>query len=211
MSSKRTTEDDTPIDDTNPPLTLPAIQTRIRQLLDRLPSKADTAALSPNNVESLERWCRQVRSTLRSYNLVLNFLSVATYHLAALNNQMQSGTARINILQNDISRVLTPALTRQLTKKRLVVHKSKPSPQDTTTSADGNVEEIIKEEFYEYEQVVNDPEMLQLNREQMCDEAIYKRQLVVSVMEQMCQCIDDYMKAEAGAAGGDAQRYSMAY
>jgi hypothetical protein len=79
--------------------------------------------------------------------------------------------------------------------------------------ADGteDVEEITKEEFYEYEQVVNDPEMLQLNREQMCDEAVYKRQLVVSVMEQMCQCIDDYMKAEAGAAGGDAQRYSMAY
>lgn len=132
--------------------------------------------------------------------------------LAALNNQMQSGTARINILQNDISRVLTPALTRQLTKKRLVVHKCKPSPQDTTSmNTDEDFEEIIKEEFYEYEQVVNDPEMLQLNREQMCDEAIYKRQLAVSVMEQMCQCIDDYMKAEAGAVGGDAQRYSMAY
>lgn len=79
MSSKRTTEDHTPIDDAHPPLTLPAIQIRIRQLLDRLPSKADTAALSPNNVESLEIWCREVRSTLRSYNLVLNFLSVATY------------------------------------------------------------------------------------------------------------------------------------
>ena len=138
--------------------------------------------------------------------------SYLSQSLAALNNQMQSGTARINILQNDISRVLTPALTRQLIKKRLVVHKSKPSPQDTTTmNTDEDVEEIIKEEFYEYEQVVNDPEMLQLNREQMCDEAIYKRQLAVSVMEQMCQCIDDYMKAEAGAAGGDAQRYSMAY
>ena len=123
---------------------------------------------------------------------------------------MQSGTARVNILQNDISRVLTPALTRQLIKKRLVVHKTKPA-QDSTAMASEEVEELIKEEFYEYEQVINDPEMLQLNREQMCDEAVYKRQLVVSVMEQMCQCIDDYMKAEAGASGGDAQRYSMAY
>jgi hypothetical protein len=114
---------------------------------------------------------------------------------------MQSGTARVNILQNDISRVLTPSLTRQLVKKRMVVHKNSSQSQN---------EEEIREETYEYEQVVNDPEMLQLNREQMVDEAIYKRQLVVSVMEQMCQCIDDYGKAEAGAVT-DGRGYSMAY
>ena len=68
-----------------------------------------------------------------------------------------------------------------------------------------------KEETYEYKNIVNDPEMLALNREQLCNEAIYKRQLVVSTMEQMIQCMDDYQKAEAGAAGGDGQRFSMAY
>jgi hypothetical protein len=157
---------------------------------------------------SLDRLSCKISPKIFSNSIFHNLQSFQS--LAALNNQMQSGTARVNILQNDISRVLTPALSRQLIKKRLVVHKSK--PQDSNM-ADGteDVEEITKEEFYEYEQVVNDPEMLQLNREQMCDEAVYKRQLVVSVMEQMCQCIDDYMKAEAGAAGGDAQRYSMAY
>lgn len=77
-------------------------------------------------------------------------------------------------------------------------------------STDAEVEEI-REETYEYEQVVNDPEMLQLNREQVVDEAVYKLQLVVSVMEQMCQCIDDYRKAEAGAGGSDGRGYSMAY
>jgi hypothetical protein len=115
---------------------------------------------------------------------------------------MQSGTARVNILQNDISRVLTPSLTRQLVKKRVVIHKE---PQ-----TDGEKFEEVREETYCYEQVVNDPEMLQLNREQMVDEAIYKRQLVVSVMEQMCQCIDDYTKAESGAMN-EGRGYSMAY
>lgn len=81
----------------------------------------------------------------------------------------------------------------------------------SSNSNDVNEEiQEIREETYEYKQVVNDPEMLQLNREQIVDEAIYKRQLVVSVMEQMCQCIDDYKKAEAGAAG-EGRGYSMAY
>jgi hypothetical protein len=115
---------------------------------------------------------------------------------------MQSGTARVNILQNDISRVLTPSLTRQLIKKRVIVHK--------TPQTDGEKIEEVREETYCYEQVVNDPEMLQLNREQMVDEAIYKRQLVVSVMEQMCQCIDDYTKAESGGTN-EGRGYSMAY
>ena len=118
---------------------------------------------------------------------------------------MQSGTARVNILQTDISRVLTPSLTRQLVKKRMVIHKSPNNNED----ANEDIQEV-REETYEYKQVINDPEMLQLNREQMVEEAIYKRQLVVSVMEQMCQCIDDYKKAEAGAAG-EGRGYSMAY
>ena len=42
--------------------------------------------------------------------------------------------------------------------------------------------------------MVNDLEMLQLNGEQLCEEAMYKRQLMVSMMEQMCLCIDDYQK-----------------
>ena len=86
----------------------------------------------------------------------------------------------------------------------MVIHK-KPASNNT----EEEVEEI-REETYCYEQVVNDPEMLQLNREQMVDEAVYKRQLVVSVMEQMCQCIEDYRKAEAGAMS-EGRGYSMAY
>lgn len=82
MSSKRPTtsgDEDEIIDDKNPPLTLANIQKRIRQLLDRLPTKAETSALSASNPQELEGWCRRVRSILRNYNLVLNFLSVATY------------------------------------------------------------------------------------------------------------------------------------
>ena len=53
-----------------------------------------------------------------------------------------------------------------------------------------------------------DPEMLQLSRVQLCEEAICKRQLCVSSMEQMCLCIDDYQKAEAGAVGAPGERFS---
>ena len=62
-----------------------------------------------------------------------------------------------------------------------------------------------KEDVYIYENVVNDPELLALNCEQFCEEAIYKRNLLVSTMEQIFQCMDDYLKAEAGAVGGGGQ------
>jgi len=194
------------VDDNNPPLTMSHIQDRIRQLLERLPSKDETAALTINDIPAMESWCRTVRAILRNYNLTLNFVAIANYQwepdrpghtgqsLAALRNQISLSTAQTNIVSSHISKVLTPALDRQLMKKRTIER-----------------ENGEKEETYVYENVVNDPEMLQLNRDQLCDEALYKRQLMVSTMEQMCQCIDDYQKAEAGAAGGDGQRFSMAY
>ncbi|KAL7435464.1 hypothetical protein ACHAXH_006537 [Discostella pseudostelligera] len=194
------------VDDNNPPLTMSHIQDRIRQLLERLPSKDETAALTINDIPAMESWCRTVRAILRNYNLTLNFVAIANYQwepdrpghtgqsLAALRNQISLSTAQTNIISSHISKILTPALDRQLMKKRTIER-----------------ENGEKEETYVYENVVNDPEMLQLNRDQLCDEALYKRQLMVSTMEQMCQCIDDYQKAEAGAAGGDGQRFSMAY
>lgn len=114
--------------------------------------------------------------------------------LGALRNQIQLSTAQTNIVSNHIARVLTPSLDTRLLKKTLV---EKPTGE--------------KEETYEYTAVINDPEMLQLNREQLCEEAIYKRQLVVSTMNQMVLCMDDYQKAEAGAAGAETSRFSMAY
>lgn len=194
------------VDDANPPLTMPHIQSRIRQILARLPSKDETAALTVDDLPAMETWCRTVRSILRNYNLTLNFVAIVNYQwepdrpghtgqsLGALRNQISLSTAQSNIISSHIGRVLTPTLDRQLMKKRTV-----------------QLENGDKEEIYVYQNVVNDPEMLNLNREQFCDEAIYKRQLLVSTMEQMCQCMDDYQKAEAGAAGGDGQRFSMAY
>jgi hypothetical protein len=208
-SSKRAREMDdieVVVSDNNPPLTMPHIQERIRQLMARLPSKDETAALTLADLPAMENWCRVVRAILRNYNLTLNFVAIANYQwepdrpghtgqsLGALRNQISLSTAQTNIVSSHIGRVLTPTLDRQLMKKRIIP-----------------LENGEREEIYVYENVVNDPEMLQLNREQLCEEAMYKRQLMVSTMEQMCQCIDDYQKAEAGAVGVDGQRFSMAY
>jgi hypothetical protein len=207
-SNKRAREDDIEVvvDDNTPPLTMPHIQERIRQLLARLPSKDETSALTISDLPAMENWCRTVRAILRNYNLTLNFVAVANYQwepdrpghtgqsLGALRNQISLSTAQTNIVSSHIGRVLTPTLDRQLMKKRIVP-----------------LENGEREEIYVYENVVNDPEMLQLNREQLCEEAMYKRQLVVSTMEQMCLCMDDYLKAEVGAIGVDGQRFSMAY
>jgi len=209
-NKKRAREDEdaeeVAVDDAHPPLTIPQIKRRIQQLLARLPDKDATAALTADDLPSLEGWCREVRTILRHYNLALNFVAIANYQwepdrpghtgqsLGALSKQISLSTAQTNIVSNHINRILTPTLERQLTKKRIV-------PRD-----DGGQDEI-----YVYENLINDPEMLQLNREQLCAEAVYKRQLLVSAMEQMCQCMDDYQKAEAGATGGDGQRFSMAY
>lgn len=210
-SERREREDDgievpVVIDDNNPPLKMLHIQQRIRQLLARLPSKEDTAALTITDVPALEEWCKNVRTILRHYNLVLNFVAIANYawepdrpghtgqSLGALRNQISMSTAQTNIVSSHIGRVLTPQLDRQILKKQIVEKK-----------------EGEREEIYVYENIVADPEMLQLNRVQLVQEAVYKRQLCVSTMEQMCLCIDDYQKAEAGAVGAPGERFSMAY
>ena len=155
-----------------------------------LPTKDETAALTDEDIPSLEAWCRTVRAILRNYNLTLNFVAIANYQwepdrpghtgqsLGALRNQISLSTAQTNIVSSHIGRILTPTLDRQLVKKRTVT-----------------LESGEKEETYEYKNIVNDPEMLALNREQLCNEAIYKRQLVVSTMEQMIQCMDDYQES----------------
>ena len=226
------------VGDDNPPSTLSEIQDRIKQLIARIPSKEETAQLSVDDIPAVERWCKIVRKIARDYNLSLNFVAIANYQwepdrpgklllvevscnmlycfldtlyftqlqpfvnhlghtgqsLGALRNQIQLSTAQTNIVSNHIARVLTPSLDTRLSKKIIV---EKP---------DG-----VREESYEYKAVINDPEMLQLNRQQLVDEAIYKRQLVLSTMNQMVTCMDDYQKAEAGASGAETSRFSMAY
>ncbi|KAL7546915.1 hypothetical protein ACHAWF_010241 [Thalassiosira exigua] len=208
-SNKRARDDndvDVVVDDSNPPSTLPQIKSRIKQLLERIPSKDTTEALTMDDLPALDNWCRTVRTVLRNYTLCLNFVPIANYQwepdrpghtgqsLGALRNQISLSSAQTGIVSSHIAKVLTPAIERSLAKKRTV-----------------QLENGDKEEILVYENVLFDEELLKLNREQLCAEAVYKRQLVISSMEQMCQCMDDYQKAEAGAAGGDGQRFSMAY
>ena len=163
-------------------------------------------------------WCIHSPLTYVSYpshHTTPLHLNSRNQSLAALKNQIQSSTARTNIVSNDISRILTPTLSRQLTKKRIILSTTTTTnnnnkPDDSNTMDESNNTET-KEEIYTYEQIVSDPEVLQLNREQLCAEAIYKRQLVVSTMEQMCTCLDDYGKAEIGASDHKGGFSSMAY
>jgi len=72
-------DDNTIVDDTNPPLTLPLIKARIKQLVARIPSKDETAALTVEDLPAMENWCRTVRKILRQYTLCLNFVPIANY------------------------------------------------------------------------------------------------------------------------------------
>lgn len=65
--------------DVNPPSTLSEIQERIKQLIDRIPSKEATAALTLDDIPAMERWCKTVRKITRDYNLSLNFVAIANY------------------------------------------------------------------------------------------------------------------------------------
>ena len=67
------------VGDENPPSTLPEIQERIKQLIQRIPSKEETAALTVDDIPAMERWCRTVRKITRDYNLSLNFVAIANY------------------------------------------------------------------------------------------------------------------------------------
>lgn len=81
-SNKRSRENDdaeVAVGDDNPPSTLSEIQERIKQLIDRIPSKEETARLSVDDIPALERWCKTVRKITRDYNLSLNFVAIANY------------------------------------------------------------------------------------------------------------------------------------
>ena len=67
------------VGDENPPSTLPEIQERIKQLIKRIPSKEETAALTIDDIPAMERWCKTVRKITRDYNLSLNFVAIANY------------------------------------------------------------------------------------------------------------------------------------
>jgi hypothetical protein len=67
------------VGDENPPSTLPEIQERIKQLIKRIPSKEETAALTLDDIPAMERWCKTVRKITRDYNLSLNFVAIANY------------------------------------------------------------------------------------------------------------------------------------
>ncbi len=92
-SNKRTRETDdidVVVDDNNPPLTIPHIQERIRQLLAKLPSKDETAALTVMDLPAMENWCRTVRAVLRNYNLTLNFVAIANYQWEPVSSRRLS-------------------------------------------------------------------------------------------------------------------------
>jgi len=135
--------------------------------------------LTVNNLPTLEAWCHTVKTILQNYNLTLKFVAIANYQwepdrpghtgqsLNALQNQISWSKAQTNLVLNHIGGVLIPAFIYKLTKKR------------TIQLENGDVEET-----YEYKYIVNNPEILRLNQEQLCNEAMYKRQLLVSTMER---------------------------
>jgi len=183
-------------------LTLPAIQDRIMELVDRVPSQQDTAALVPSNTETLEAWCRTVRKLIREFNLVLNFCHPATYQWApdrsghneqnvgALRSEINYSSSAVDMLITSVNQVLTPSYDKLL-------------EQSVKTTV-----ENVKTVKYTYVQVV-DEELHQLHKEQLCEEAMDKREFLVVVLERMHQAIQDYIKADNSSSNAD--RLTMAY
>lgn len=195
------TETDT-VEGYTPPLTLPLIQERILNLMKNIPTRQATAQLSPTETKTLESWCKQVRTTIRQFNLVLNFIRPATYQwapdrsghtnqsLSTLNNEISlAGSTLSSIISSDINRVLTPTLDKQL-KQAQKVEKDN-----------------VKTETYTYVHVIDDVEMLQLHREQLCVEALDKRELLCVTMQKIHKCLSDFIKSDEGTTDSRMQMY----
>lgn len=184
------------------PLTLPVVQDRILDLIDRVPSQNDTAALTPSNTETLETWCRTVRSLIREFSLVLNFCHPATYqwapdrsghneqNLGALRSEINYSSSAVAVIITDINTFLAPSRDKQL-------------DQCVKTTV-----ENVKTVSYTYIYVV-DEEMHQLNIGQLCEEAMDKREYLIFVLQRMHQAISDYIKADDSSTNVD--RLTMSY
>lgn len=188
-----------------PPLSLPLIRARVDELHGLLPSVAATQALTMDDLTAMDEWCKTVRYIIRNFNLVLNFITGATYqwapertgntnqNLAALREYKSDSTSKLDIVINHCNRILTPNISTVLRKK--------------VKTVDGTTET----EIYHYEDVVDDQDLLTLNRQQLVEEGLEKRALVEITMANMSKCIKDFLKAEESSSGTGDYRSGMAY
>ncbi len=195
MSKRKAAESvDAPpaVDDNTPPSSLVDVQTRITQLMERIPTEASTVQLSTDKVDDLLVWCKTIRSLIRHYNLSLHFIRTSTYQwkpdrqghtsqsLNALLDEISVSNNVTSMISSNVNNILTPSITRE-TKKII------------KTKVDN-----VETEEYVYENKIYDPDHLKLDMELLCDEAVYKRHLLILRMKLMHRCIGDYIKAEAG-------------
>jgi hypothetical protein len=205
-ATESTEGEETNVDEYTPPLTLPLIRARIEELAARVPSQKMTASLAPDKVDNLEEWCRHVRYVIRNFNLVLCFVSIAAtignewppnrtgnvdQNIAALSEIKSDSSDVLDVVITPVNRILSPTMQTRIKKK--------------TKITSGNVET----EIYEYEDVVDDVEILELTRLQLCEEASDKRALLLMAMQNMAQCISDFIKADESSTHD--HRSSMAY
>ena len=188
--------------------TLPRIRSRIRELVEQIPSiSATQSSLRMVDIPAMEEWCRKVRYIIRNYNLVLNFITSAVYvwapsrtghsnqNLTALKEFKNDSSAKLDIIINHCNRILTPNISTVLRKKIKTIDK------DTGTET----------EVYHYDDVIDDEDLLKLNREHLVQEGLPKRDLLKVTMQGMVQCITDYLQAEQDSGSSSDYRSSMAY
>ena len=186
----------------HPPLTLPLVRDRIDQLKQMIPSIEATSALSINDEASMDEWCRQMRYIVRNHNLVLNFVSTATYqwapersghtqqNLDALKVAAANSSSVLNLVSTHVSKILMPRIRTDL---KCTVK---------TTTVDN-----VETQTYEYESVIEDPDYILDLRQQLVEEGMEKRALMEVTMTNMSRAISDYLKVENGKSDSNLMMY----
>uniref|UniRef100_A0A7S2R2B4 Proteasome activator PA28 C-terminal domain-containing protein n=1 Tax=Eucampia antarctica TaxID=49252 RepID=A0A7S2R2B4_9STRA len=184
-------------------LSLQEIRESIVDVAKRVPD-VPAKGIDPSNDDIVREWATELKTVLEEFNLLLMCVSPATYkwgsersgaadqNLTMLSNELTSA-------QEQIASSVMPRLTNVLSPMvELVVKQSK-----TTKQSDGT-----KIKVNTCSQQVADPAFIELCRTILCRNAKMLRQVVLSNLNKVSVCIEDYLKATKKDSNHDRSGFS---
>ena len=190
-------------------LTLPAIQSRIKDLCRSVPGVPSSGQLDPTDSAAIKSWASKMQTAIEAFNLLICTVSAATYkwgsdRSGAADQNLALLSSEIANAQDQITSSVNPRLTNVLAPVvDLVIAKS-----ITTTEVDEGTgkEQTVKTNVFTREKV--DLDFLKLCDEILARNAGMLRTVVLANFLKVERTIGDYVKACEKDRSHDSRGFS---
>mmetsp|Transcript_5891 Transcript_5891/g.8337 ORF Transcript_5891/g.8337 Transcript_5891/m.8337 type:complete len:281 (+) Transcript_5891:163-1005(+) len=200
------------------PLSLEDIKGRIKSLCERVPN-VPTDGLDPDDEGQIKHWATQLQAVIEEFNLLVCCISAATYkwqseRSGAADQNLSVLSAELANSQDQISSTVTPRLTNVLApvvdlvvdKVVTLKKKDKTTNGTTTSDADAQEEQEVKQNHYVRKQV--DPSFLKLCATILSRNAPMIRQVVLCNFHKIDKCMTDYLHAQVKDSQHDSRGFA---